>query len=78
MHSYDDFKFAIKASLESEGLTRNDLALRMEEEGILRAHTVRCLLGAPGTRNGSRVPNFRSALQVAHAAGFDLVLQKRV
>jgi DNA-binding phage protein len=49
----------------------------MEANGILRAHTVRCLLGTPGTVIGKRKPTFDSILKVANAAGFDLVLQNR-
>jgi hypothetical protein len=77
MNDYDDFKSAIRTALEARGSTRGELALRMEAEGILRAHTVRCLLGTPGTRNGRRKPAFDSALAIAHAAGFELILRKR-
>jgi len=77
INTYDDFKEHIRTAVEGQGMTRGELANRMDAEGILRAHTVRCLLGTPGTRNGRRKPAFDSALAIAHAAGFELILRKR-
>lgn len=74
---YDDFKAAITKAVERQGSTRSGLARRMEHQGLLRAHTVRCLLGTPGTRIGQRTATFDSMLKVANAAGFDLCLTKR-
>jgi hypothetical protein len=48
----------------------------MEADGILRAHTVRCLLGTPGTRIGRRIATFDSVLKIAEAAGFRLALER--
>jgi DNA-binding phage protein len=59
------------------GGTRSGLAREMEANGVLRAHTVRCLLGTPGTVIGKRKPTFDSILKVANAAGFDLILMER-
>jgi len=80
INTYDDFKEHIRTAVEGQGMTRGELgelANRMDADGILRAHTVRCLLGTPGTRNGRRKPAFDSALAIAHAAGFELILRKR-
>jgi hypothetical protein len=49
----------------------------MEAKGILAAHTVRCLLGGPGTRIGRRKATFDSVVKLAKAAGFDLALTPR-
>jgi DNA-binding phage protein len=75
--TYDQFKATITESVAAAGGTRSGLAREMEANGILRAHTVRCLLGTPGTVIGKRKPTFDSILKVANAAGFDLVLQNR-
>ena len=77
INTYDEFKTHIRETLESQGSTRGDLAIAMDKAGILRAHTVRCLLGTPGTVIGKRKPAFDSALAIAGAAGFDIVLRKR-
>ena len=75
--TYDQFKATITEAVVAAGSTRSGLAREMEANGILRAHTVRCLLGTPGTVIGKRKPTFDSILKVANAAGFDLVLQNR-
>ena len=75
--TYDQFKATITEAVAAAGSTRSGLAREMEANGILRAHTVRCLLGTPGTVIGKRKPTFDSILKVANAAGFDLVLQNR-
>ena len=75
--TYDQFKATITEAVAAAGGTRSGLAREMEANGILRAHTVRCLLGTPGTVIGKRKPTFDSILKVANAAGFDLVLQNR-
>jgi DNA-binding phage protein len=75
--TYDQFKATITEAVAAAGGTRSGLAREMEANGILRAHTVRCLLGTPGTVIGKRKPTFDSILKVANAAGFDIVLQSR-
>jgi hypothetical protein len=77
VHNYDTFKATISRAIEARGNTRSGLAREMEERGLLRAHTVRCLLGSPGTVIGQRKPTFDSVLKVANAAGFDIVLRER-
>jgi DNA-binding phage protein len=77
LRDYDTFKVTITEAIASRGGTRSALARRMEADGILRAHTVRCLLGTPGTVIGKRKPTFDSILKVAEAAGFDIVLRPR-
>jgi|GEM_PF-3463051 DNA-binding phage protein len=77
IRSYDDFKTAVTEEVASQGMTRSGLARQLEAAGLLRAHTVRCLLGSPGTVIGRRKPAFDSVLTIANAAGFDLVLQRR-
>ena len=77
IRDYDDFKAAITLAVASAGGTRSGLARQMEADGILRAHTVRCLLGTPGTRIGRRIATFDSVLKIAEAAGFELVLRGR-
>jgi len=72
--SYDDFKQQVTATLEQQGRTRSGLARQMEADGLLRAHTVRCLLGSPGTRIGRRKPTFDSVLKIAAAAGLRVSL----
>jgi transposase-like protein len=47
IRSYDDFKAAITEEVASQGMTRSGLARQLEAAGLLRAHTVRCLLGSP-------------------------------
>lgn len=74
--SYDDFKQQVTATLAQQGRTRSGLARQMEADGLLRAHTVRCLLGSPGTRIGRRKPTFDSVLKLAHAAGFRIKLEQ--
>lgn len=74
---YDQFKASVTNHLEAAGTTRSGLAKAMEANGVLRAHTVRCLLGTPGTVIGKRKPAFDSILKIANAAGFDLVLRER-
>lgn len=74
---YDTFKFTITEAVAAAGGTRSALAREMEANGLLRAHTVRCLLGTPGTLIGKRKPTFDSILKVANAAGFDLILRER-
>jgi DNA-binding phage protein len=71
---YDDFKRAITEAVASRGSTRSALANDMDSKGILRAHTVKSLLGSPGTVIGRRKPAFDSILKIAHAAGFNLTL----
>lgn len=75
--TYDQFKATITEAVAAAGRTRSALAREMEANGILRAHTVRCLLGTPGTVIGKRKPTFDSILKVANAAGFDIVLMAR-
>ena len=77
VNDYDDFKRIITEAIAAGGGTRSGLARQMEAKGLLRAHTVRCLLGSPGTVIGKRKPTFDSILKVANAAGFDLVLEPR-
>lgn len=74
--SYDDFKQQVTATLEQQGRTRSGLARQMEADGLLRAHTVRCLLGSPGTRIGRRKPTFDSVLKIAAAAGLRVSLDR--
>jgi DNA-binding phage protein len=76
INDYDDFKAAITEKVATTGGTRSGLARSMEAEGILRAHTVRCLLGTPGTRIGRRKPTFDSVLKLARAAGFRIKLEQ--
>jgi len=75
--SYDDFKRQVTETLEHQGRTRSGLARQMEADGLLRAHTVRCLLGTPGTRIGRRKPTFDSVLKIAEAVGLQIVLRGR-
>ena len=77
INTYDQFKRVLTEAIETSGTTRSALARQMEADGLLRAHTVRCLLGTPGTVIGKRKPTFDSILKVANAAGFDIVLQER-
>lgn len=77
VRDYDTFKRTITEAIASRGGTRSALAREMEASGILRAHTVRCLLGSPGTVIGRRKPTFDSILKVADAAGFDVILRER-
>jgi len=77
VRTYDDFKRTITEALASAGGTRSGLARQMEAKGILRAHTVRCLLGSPGTVIGRRKPTFDSILKIANEAGFDITLTER-
>jgi hypothetical protein len=74
---YDTFKRTITEAIAARGGTRSALAREMDAKGILRAHTVRCLLGTPGTVIGRRKPTFDSVLKVADAAGFDVILRER-
>ncbi len=74
---YNAFKTAITHAVAAGGGTRSALARQMEADGILAAHTVRCLLGTPGTRIGRRKATFESVLKIAHAAGFDVCLSPR-
>lgn len=76
IHDYDDFKAAITEAVAITGSTRSGLARQMEADGILRAHTVRCLLGTPGTRIGRRKATFDSVLKIAEAAGFRVTLER--
>jgi hypothetical protein len=75
--SYDDFKRTITEAVAVRGSTRSALARQMDAKGILRAHTVRCLLGSPGTVIGRRKPTFDSILAIANEAGFDIILRER-
>ena len=77
VRDYDTFKATITSAINNRGGTRSAFARALEEQGLLRAHTVRCLLGTPGTVIGRRKPTFDSVLKVAHAAGFDVVLRER-
>lgn len=77
VQDYDDFKRIVTEAIATRGGTRSALARQMEAKGILRAHTVRCLLGSPGTVIGKRKPTFDSILAIANEAGFDLVLKER-
>lgn len=74
VNDYDDFKRIITEAIAAGGGTRSGLARQMEAKGLLRAHTVRCLLGSPGTVIGKRKPTFDSILAIANEAGFDIVL----
>ena len=76
IRSYDDFKAAVTATLESAGHTRCSMAKRLEQNGTLRAHTVMCLLSsAPVIRR--RRPTFDSVIKLADAAGLELTLTPR-
>jgi hypothetical protein len=77
INDYDQFKSNVTDHIEAAGITRSGLARKMEADGILRAHTVRCLLGTPGTVIGQRKPAFDSVIKIAHAAGFDVILRAR-
>ena len=77
LSNYAAFKAAITKAVEQRGSTRGTLAREMEAKGILAAHTVRCLLGGPGTRIGRRKATFDSVVKLAKAAGFDLALTPR-
>ena len=73
IRSYDDFKAAVTATLESAGHTRCSMARRLEEQGALRAHTVMCLLSTAPVI-GRRRPTFDSVIKLADAAGLELKL----
>lgn len=77
VNDYDDFKRIVTEAIAVKGGTRSALARQMESKGILRAHTVRCLLGSPGTVIGKRKPTFDSILAIANEAGFDIQLIAR-
>ena len=77
VRDYDTFKRIITEAIAAGGGTRSGLARQMEAKGLLRAHTVRCLLGSPGTVIGKRKPTFDSILAIANEAGFDIVLKER-
>lgn len=77
VQDYDDFKRIVTEAIAIRGGTRSALARQMEAKGILRAHTVRCLLGSPGTVIGKRKPTFDSILAIANEAGFDIQLVAR-
>jgi len=77
VNDYDDFKRIVTEAIATRGGTRSGLARQMEAKGILRAHTVRCLLGSPGTVIGKRKPTFDSILAIANEAGFDIQLIAR-
>lgn len=73
IRSYDDFKGAITHAVNAKGHTRSALARRLDAEGVLRAHTVQCLLSTAPVI-GRRRPTFDSVLKIADAAGFTLTL----
>lgn len=74
---YNDFKRVITEAVAAQGSTRSALAKQLDDAGLLRAHSVKCLLGTPGTRIGRRKPSFDSVLTLANAAGFDVTLTPR-
>ena len=73
IRSYDDFKAAVTATLESAGQTRCSMAKRLEQNGTLRAHTVMCLLSTAPVI-GRRRPTFDSVIKLADAAGLEIKL----
>ena len=76
IRSYDDFKAAVTATLESAGHTRCSMAKRLEQNGTLRAHTVMWLLCTRPVI-GRRRPTFDSVIKLAYAGGLELTLTPR-
>jgi hypothetical protein len=74
--TFEDFRQAIVAHLDKHGMTRNDLAMRLERKRILRAHSVRCILSdAPSLRrNGA---SFKSVCAIAGELGLSLSLSTK-
>ena len=74
--TFDEFRDAIVAHLERNGSSRNELAMSLDKQRVLRAHSVRCILSqAPSLRR--RYASFNSILAIADAAGFSIQLSPK-
>lgn len=72
-----DWKTAICAHLRAHGVSRYAFVRECTRERICAAHTAECLLAAPGTSTGQRIPSLETAIEMARLAGMDLVLVPR-
>jgi hypothetical protein len=69
---------AVREALDNDGVSRYRFARILENEGVCSRHSADCLLADEGTTlRGERVPNLQTALGMAHAAGYDVILRKR-
>jgi hypothetical protein len=69
-----EWKSAVQARLNDHGISRYAFIRKCEGMGICTVHTGECLLADNDTNTGRRVPSFQTAINIARAAGFDVVL----
>ena len=72
-----DWKGAMTAQLAAHDISRYAFVRACEARSICAAHTAECLLAAPHTITGQRMPSLQTAIDMARLAGFDLVLVPR-
>jgi len=73
----DDWKDAIVDRLREEGVSRYSFTQAVAARKLCSLHTAQCLLAAHDTVTGQREPSLALGLEMARAAGFDVVLVPR-
>jgi hypothetical protein len=73
----DDWKDALVERLREEGVSRYSFTQAVAARKLCSLHTAQCLLAAHDTVTGQREPSLALGLEMARAAGFDVVLVPR-
>lgn len=73
----DDWKDALVERLREEGVSRYSFTQAVAARKLCSLHTAQCLLAAHDTVTGQREPSLALGLEIARAAGFDVVLVPR-
>lgn len=76
IQTYAEAKSVLCAALAKQGRSRADLGRSMDAQGLMRAHTVACLLSSAPVI-GRRQPSFDSLVALASAVNFDVALVPR-
>jgi hypothetical protein len=71
-----DVRVAILAALRERGQSKYGFAHAVRSAGICRLHTVDSTLTDPG-KSSNAIPTLATAIDLLHAAGYDLVAQRR-
>jgi hypothetical protein len=72
-----DWKLAMQRRIASQGQSRYQFICEAVAKGLCARHSAECLLADPDTVTGQRVPSLQTAIELARAAGMDLVLVTR-
>lgn len=74
LNSPADWKTTVTAHLAEHGVSRYAFVRACAAHDLCSAHTAECLLAAPDTVTGQRMPSLETAIEMARLAGLDIVL----